>query len=250
MGLDAEREWFTLWFNSPYYHILYKYRDGAEARRFLGNLKIELNMRPPAQVLDVACGEGRFSRLLAEEGHLVKGIDIAEENIQIAKKAACRKLSFFQHDMRKPFPFDPASFDFAFNFFTSFGYFESRAEHQQTLENISAVLRVGGECLIDFMNVKKLKHSIRPVETKTIDGVTFKLKRSLSQGEVIKRIQVVAGQKPPLYFEERVKAFTLEDFEILLLGTPLEIIKTYGDYDLNPFQPERSDRLIIRAIKR
>ncbi|SRR6056297_324284 len=250
MESDTEKEWFTLWFNSPYYHILYNQRNGVEAQRFLRNLKTELQIPPGSRILDVACGEGRFSRLLALDGHHVVGIDIASENIDIANSSKGTNSSFFQHDMRYPFPFHEESFDYAFNFFTSFGYFESWVEHQNTLENISLVLRRGGECIIDFLNVKKLENTIKPIETKVIDNVTFKLSRSLDDGEVKKTIQVLPEDKSSLTFEERVKAFTLDDFKSLFSSVPLEISAVYGDYRLNPFDPNNSDRLIIRAVKK
>ncbi|NQX98132.1 MAG: hypothetical protein HRT73_09675, partial [Flavobacteriales bacterium] len=31
-------EWFEDWFDSPYYHILYKNRDDKEAKDFISNL--------------------------------------------------------------------------------------------------------------------------------------------------------------------------------------------------------------------
>ena len=44
------KEWFESWFNSPYYHILYKDRDESEARLFLDNLISFLKPPPPGTV--------------------------------------------------------------------------------------------------------------------------------------------------------------------------------------------------------
>ncbi len=249
MECESDREWFKLWFNSPYYHILYNERNGVEARQFLSNLQVELRIKPNSRILDIACGEGRFSRLLALEGHRVHGIDIAEENIEKAKRLRQENQCFIRHDMRQPFPFDPGVFDYAFNFFTSFGYFETWEEHEKTLDNVSLVLKKGGEFLIDFMNVEKLSSTIQASETKEIDGITFKLSRSLSDDEVKKKIRVFPQTQPPLEFEEQVKAFTLSDFEKLFSSVSLEIVQVYGDYQLRPFDPKTSDRLIIRSKK-
>ena len=38
------REWYENWFDSPYYHILYKNRNNEEARRFIDNLLSKLNI--------------------------------------------------------------------------------------------------------------------------------------------------------------------------------------------------------------
>ena len=52
-------EWFETWFDSPYYHVLYKDRNLEEAQSFIDHLLELLHLRPPARVLDLACGHGR-----------------------------------------------------------------------------------------------------------------------------------------------------------------------------------------------
>lgn len=249
MNVDKQTEWFETWFNSPYYHILYHQRDGNEAKRFLRNLEQELPIKSDALILDVACGEGRFSRLLASRGHQVRGIDLAQENIAKANQLKDKHQQFVQHDMREPFPYLPNTFNYVFNFFTSFGYFKTQKEHQKTIENICRVLKHDGECIIDFMNVEKLKDSIQPTEIKKVDNITFHLTRSLKEGEVRKQIRITRPNQPSLNYEERVKAFTLSDFETLFSNVPIKICQLFGDYELHPFNPQYSERLIIRAKK-
>ena len=38
------KNWFSSWFDSPYYHILYKERNFREAQIFMDNLTFYLNM--------------------------------------------------------------------------------------------------------------------------------------------------------------------------------------------------------------
>ncbi|NBC04950.1 MAG: methyltransferase domain-containing protein [Bacteroidetes bacterium] len=243
------REWFKEWFDSPYYRVLYTHRDDIEAKNFLENIEVELGIEANSKVLDIACGEGRFSKLLAEKGHSVLGLDLSEENIERATKQKSDRASFIQHDMRAPFHFVDEKFDFAFNFFTSFGYFETVEEHEKTLINIADVLKSGGEFILDFLNVEKLKGTIRPNEKKVINGIRFDLNRTLDGDTVRKKIFVHPPDSNVLYFEERVKAFGLRDFEMMFKEVPLEIQRVYGDYQLNSFKPETSDRLILRAKK-
>ena len=51
--------WYTSWFDSPYYHILYKNRDDKEAGLFMKNLTSFLNLSTSSKILDLACGKGR-----------------------------------------------------------------------------------------------------------------------------------------------------------------------------------------------
>src|SRR5438874_9666785 len=98
-----ERPWFKNWFSSPYYHQLYFKRDEKEAAIFIDKLIDHLKPKPSAQILDVACGLGRHSILLAGKGFEVTGIDLSEDSINEALKYQTEKLHFYQHDMRLPF---------------------------------------------------------------------------------------------------------------------------------------------------
>src|SRR5436853_6516213 len=66
--VNTKREWFESWFDSPYYHVLYKERDDLEARSFLDSLIGYLNPAPGSTILDVACGKGRHSLYLNQKG--------------------------------------------------------------------------------------------------------------------------------------------------------------------------------------
>ena len=82
------------WFNSSYYHILYKNRDYNEAEHFINNLIIKLNLKKNSKILDLACGSGRHSIYLNKKGMNVKGYDNSENNIKKAKKFENSSLSF------------------------------------------------------------------------------------------------------------------------------------------------------------
>ena len=70
------QKWFQSWFNTTYYHILYKNRDNKEAELFISNLIYYLNLIPEKDsILDLACGQGRHSKYLNSLGYNVTGID-------------------------------------------------------------------------------------------------------------------------------------------------------------------------------
>src|SRR5215217_3506504 len=130
-----EKEWYKSWFNSPYYHKLYFERGDGEAQNFIGALMNYFKPAPGSLMLDVACGKGRHSKILAGYGYDVTGFDLSEDSIQYAKQFEQEHLHFYQHDMRLPFWIN--YFDYAFNFFTSFGYFATRREHNNAVRTIS-----------------------------------------------------------------------------------------------------------------
>ena len=110
--------WFANWFDSPYYHLLYKNRDDKEAQSFIDNLIYRLKIPKKSTILDVACGKGRHSIYFNKRGMKVEGIDLSHNSINIAKKEENRTLKFSVHDMRKVFKKD--AFGIIVNLFTSF----------------------------------------------------------------------------------------------------------------------------------
>jgi SAM-dependent methyltransferase len=240
-------EWFEAWFNSPYYPILYKKRDHQEAAFFLDNLLNYLDPAPHARFLDLACGTGRHSIFLAEKGYSVTGLDIAEKKIEKARQHESERLSFFMHDMRHPFRMK--YFDYILNLFTSFGYFEREKDHLDSLVNIRRGLREDGRCVLDFFNAHKTIQQLIPEEEKMVDDLHFLIRKEVRNGYIIKRIRVESEEGPANY-EERVRAYTLEDFSKLFEKAGLRIIDVFGDYQLTPFDAIRSDRLILIAAEK
>ena len=96
--------WYTSWFDSPYYHILYKNRDDKEAGLFMKNLTSFLNLSTSSKILDLACGKGRHSKYLNQLGYHVTGIDLSPQSIVYAKQFENDKLFFEEHDMSLTYP--------------------------------------------------------------------------------------------------------------------------------------------------
>tara|TARA_B100001758_G_C18033117_1_gene414118 strand:- start:177 stop:509 length:333 start_codon:yes stop_codon:yes gene_type:complete len=96
-------DWFEEWFDSPYYHILYKNRDQKEADKFIHNLVKHLEIKPKSKILDLACGKGRHSLILNQLGMNVSGVDLSKNSIKEAKKNENETLDFAIHDMREVF---------------------------------------------------------------------------------------------------------------------------------------------------
>src|ERR1700733_6328828 len=163
--------WFKDWFNSPYYHLLYSNRDEKEAAAFIDKLIDDLKPSPGATMLDVACGKGRHSIHLAEKGFDVTGIDLSEESIAEALTHQTDTLHFYIHDMRLPFWIN--YFDFAFNFFTSFGYFETQRENDNAIRTIAQSINSNGHFVMDYLNTHCAEANAIHNMEKDINGVHY-----------------------------------------------------------------------------
>jgi len=240
MQKDTEN-WFVSWFDTPYYHILYKERDDDEAGVFMKNLTNFLSLSKNAEILDLACGKGRHARYLNKMGFNVTGIDLSPSSIAHAKQFEKEGLQFKVHDMCLPFP---KKFDAVFNLFTSFGYFENEQDNLRTIKAIKAELKSNGLGVIDFMNASFVKNNLVPSETKTIEGISFTIKRSIKDGYIIKEIYFENNNEAFNYIE-KVKAISLSDFKAYFKKAGVELLYQFGDYQLNPFDEETSNRLIL-----
>lgn len=239
-------EWFECWFDSPYYHVLYKNRDFSEAELFIDNLIQLLNPEKTNRFLDVGCGKGRHAIYLNKKGFDVTGIDLSKKSIACAKLSENETLHFYTHDMRKLFRTN--YFDVAVNLFTSFGYFENERDNYAVINSVSKALKPNGIFVLDFMNSKKLINQLNCKETKTIEGIEFNISKTFENNFIVKKIDFKDKGKD-YHFEERVKALTLNDFEKYFEANKLKIVHLRGNYKLEEFGEERSERLIIVAKK-
>ncbi len=237
-------EWFRSWFDSPYYHVLYSHRDDAEARLFLDHLGSYLALPENASILDLACGKGRHSVYLNSKGYDVHGIDLSPESIQFAKQFENLALHFDVKDMRT-FELEK-KFECILNLFTSFGYFQMEQENVAVLERIKLHLKPRGIFVLDYFNTQAICSKMCPVYQYTLSGIHFDIRKSIQDGLIVKEITVRDGEKVE-HFEERVQLLSFEVMQQMLAQVGLNFLIAFGDYELNPFHPESSDRMIIIA---
>jgi SAM-dependent methyltransferase len=239
-----KKKWYRSWFNSPYYHILYANRDLKEAELFIDNICNFLKPAPGARVLDIGCGRGRHSIYLHKKGLDVTGFDLSPENISYASAFANEHLQFFVHDMRNLFYIN--YFDYAFNIFTSFGYFSTERDNLRAINTFAKSLKPGGTLVFDFLNTDCTRNQIVHEETKEVQDITFHITRKVENNRIVKQI-AFSDQGNAYDFREEVQALRLADFEKYFAQKGLKILHLFGDYELNPFREDRSERLIIIA---
>ena len=240
--------WFKNWFNSPYYHQLYFNRDEQEAARFIDKLIDKLNPPQGSLMLDVACGKGRHAIHLAEKGFDVTGIDISEDSISEALLSETEKLHFYLHDMRLPFYIN--YYNYAFNFFTSFGYFSTRREHDNSIRTIAQSLKKEGCFVLDYLNVHYAEDHLVHQFDKEIVGINYFITKWFDETHFYKKIVVEdEALQEPLIYSEKVAKFSLGDFTEMFAYQSLQIQEIFGDYNFGNYDVKKSPRLIMIAKK-
>ena len=234
--------WYKDWFNSPYYHILYKNRDYNEAALFIDKLVDHLKISKNDFVWDLACGKGRHSIYLNSKGLNVIGTDLSSNSIREANKSSNERLEFYEHDMRTPFRIN--YFNYVLNLFTSIGYFDDKNDNLKVFKNVHNSLRPGGRFIVDFFNCKQVVDCMVPMETKTIEGIEFTISKKTEGSKIVKRIEF-CDKGQDYFFEEKVSLLNKEDFMQLASKVGFNLEAIFGDYHLNAFDADKSSRLIL-----
>jgi ubiquinone/menaquinone biosynthesis C-methylase UbiE len=117
-------------------------RAGMDRYRDLVNTPAFFRLLPPVDglaCLDLGCGEGHNTRLLAGQGARVAGLDITESFIAAAAGQDCTGIRYMVGD-GAALPFCASAFDAV----TAFMSLMDVAEPERTLGEVARVLRPGG----------------------------------------------------------------------------------------------------------
>jgi SAM-dependent methyltransferase len=153
----AEEFWKTLY---PYIFPEPSFRLGeGEVDKILALTKFN-----GKSVLDLACGPGRHSTVLAKRGYRVTGVDASAFLLEKAKeRAAAENLDIeYVHENMLHFKRDGA-YDLVLSMFTSFGYFEKREDDLKVLRNIYESLAPGGRLVMDIFGKEVLAKNFQPI---------------------------------------------------------------------------------------
>lgn len=235
------RDWFREWFGDEYLAI-YPHRDEREAE---AAVRLYLQSAPPptGAVLDLACGAGRHLRELLSAGLHGIGLDLSMTLLSRARELSPR-AQLVRGDMRQ-LPFGEGSFSGLTSFFTSFGYFASRAEDEQVVVEMRRVLVPGGSFMLDFLNSTSVRMDLVEAESTRVEGFDVSVRRSIVDDTVVKQIHLQpddggAGRS----FEERVRLYEADELENLLSDAGLAPRALFGDYGGSPFSSD-AERLIF-----
>ncbi|MDQ3142088.1 MAG: class I SAM-dependent methyltransferase [Bacteroidota bacterium] len=238
--------WYQDWFDSPFYEILYRRRDEDEAIDLIKNLINLLKPVFPCICLDVGCGIGRHAKVLNDFGFEVKAVDLSFKNIRKAKEFEKEGLEFYRHDMRDILYINYV--DYVFNFFTSFGYFDTLYDERNAARSMALNLKPNGILIMDYLNANYVIDRLKDEEKFTLNDIDFEISRKISNDWVIKDIKV-CEQDSCQMFHEKVKLYKLEDLIQLFSPFGLTFSRVFGNYALGPYDESTSPRMILEFKK-
>jgi len=242
-------EWFNDWFNSPEYLEVYKHRNEKDAENHIKFILSNIKLERESKILDMACGAGRHSILLAKQGFDVTGIDLSENLLSEAIKIASEEklnIKFIKSDIREFNTKD--RFNLILNLFTSFGYFNKDEDNFYVLQKAFQFLEQSGVFILDFFNKNYLLRNLVPLTEEIQKDKKIIQKRFIRKGRVEKIIEIFTIEDKK-EFSESVKLYSNQELVNMLLEIGFEIVRLFGDFDGSIFDIDNSPRFIAICKK-
>ena len=228
--------------------------DYARILDFLETL-LHTRDKHPRTVLDLACGTGSLSVLLAKRGYSVIGADMSEDMLAIASEKACElgeNVPFFicQRMERLTLP-EPV--DCVLCCLDSLNYITDPALCRKALGRVYASLRSGGVFLFDVNTPQKLRAMDDQVfldEDEDVyciwRGVFDEKTRICSYGIDLFIRQGTMWQRS--FEEHREYAYTQQELETFLYEAGFSDVRVYGDCRMEHPEPGEQ-RIYFSAFK-
>lgn len=226
-------------------------RTDREVNGILRLLKPKEN----ARILDVPSGYGRHSIALARKGFRVTGMDINDELIEHAKKAARESelsISFRKRDMRDIGRKDYGSYDVVINMFYSFGFFMDEKDNRKAMEQFFRALRPKGRLLLHtdvspeiLRNKKAYTDQIRQLKRGRklviIEGFNPTTARMEGSWEITNSFGAVVA--PRAYYSVRI--YTAWELMDMARNAGFKDVKIFGSFEGSEFSEESSELIMV-----
>ena len=241
-GDGSADRWWRSHFDDDYFQLHDPLFPEAESRREVSAMLELLGLPYGARVLDVPCGWGRHTKLLAESGMETLGADLSPELLLRARgrqgpKPSARGPRYVAADLRD-LPFPDASFDAVINVYTSLGLFLDDAEDLRALREARRLLAPGGVFLLESMH----RDEIMPQYTtrdqwELPDGTRVRVRRRFDpvSGITYDAFRWTRGEQRGRK-SHALRLRTATEIAALLRGAGFEDIVWYGDWDLSPLR--------------
>ncbi|WP_330630995.1 hypothetical protein [Halocatena halophila] len=143
----------------------------------------------------------------------------------------------------------PETFDCLLNLYTSFGYFESRADDERTAQNWYDSLVPGGTLLMSLASKETISADFEPRGWSTVDDTYFLEERTIKDNfSWIENSWTVIDDGTVAEYSVSHRLYSAYELTQLLERVGFDSISVFGSLTGDPFD-HTADRLVVRAKK-
>lgn len=188
-----------------------------------------LGLSHNCSVLDLPCGHGRHSNLLASHVGSVTGVDISNDYLEIARNEARKRnvsVNYVHGDMRH---IDlNHQFDAVLMVFTSFAMFDHN-ENVAVLRNMAKHLKAGGKFCIEIMNPSYVLPEFKRDYVFEKDGNLMIDRLNYDQANnrfISRRIYIKNGKRVDALMSHEM--FSKEQLDVILAGLNMKFTEVFA----------------------
>ncbi|MHA2396608.1 MAG: class I SAM-dependent DNA methyltransferase [Candidatus Thorarchaeota archaeon] len=246
--------------SEKYYRDTARFYD-AFAERPDETLYLELAKRFESPILELACGTGRITLLLAQAGYEITGIELSPEMLEIAQE----KLRQLPEDVQSRVSLihgDVTNFQLDKKFAMviipwSFKFLLTTDDQLACLRQVRNHLADDGVFILDLYPREIIDMGESDTETVEIDGATITRTFNYSTDVLTQlrhtttHVEVVHsdGRVEHLETKSVVSIILPREGELLVRTAGFEIVEDYGGNDFSEYTPEDWKRVLVLKKK-
>ena len=217
--------------------------------RFLKN-----QLKGEGYVLDLACGTGRHTIPIQEEGYTIVGLDASVNLLRIAKQRdggamlVCGDMRFL--------PFNDATFSAVISMDTSVGYLPTEKEDAESIAEAQRVLRRAGVFIVDVFNRVNLiaKYQDKAPATKDIEYRSFHLQQKrqlIGNGKLLCDTWTICDKADgeTRVFKHIVRLYDFKQLAGFLESAGFSVMRVFGDYKWQEFSADSPRLIVVAAVR-
>ncbi len=210
-------------------------------------------------LLDAGCGTGHQASALSQRGYRVVGADLSEEMLAVARRTADRnepKPTFVCAPYAEFHSRVGGGFDGVYCLANSLAAAGSRDALSTALHQFAECLRPGGRLFLQVLNFDRMRKEnpcVKGPRVTNVDGVEYVSVRQFHFIEDATQVtNITLWQQGGWRFHSharRLYPVSVDELRGFIDAAGMRIDSTWGSYAREPFNPQRSDDLIVVASR-
>ncbi|MCK4395318.1 methyltransferase domain-containing protein [candidate division WOR-3 bacterium] len=243
-------EWTKRYYNEAY---LKRWHLGPPDKKIQENaasiLKL-LQIKQGNSLLDVGCGQGRYSLAFAKTGVNVTGYDTSDVLLSEAKRLARSmglSVKWLLGDMRK-IPFEK-QFD-AVTLMDAFGFFKEDSDNQKAVSQMAKTLRPGGHIVMVVVNGSRILNNFQRFALEEQKGLIIEIERELlPERKAMSENLHIKDRNVESTYERYQRLYNAEELSELVNNAGFAIRNIFSNFTGAQFDPNSSEKIVLVAEK-